>query len=135
MRALVGILLLTVTGCGFRSGPLVHFVLPDGYHGAFYLICDPANGLVVSAREGQFTVAIPAGGRLRVRDFRFLKSWHQETAMFANGASIPTGDLATNVVGLRSGSTISSSGGPEFVWYVVGTQQDFDTITRHDLRP
>lgn len=133
------LLLLAAMGCGSSVGTPVHFTVPDGYRGTFYLILDSKNGVAVAEKSHRYTVVIPASGRLRVRNFRFLQSWHHETASYASGARIPTetdpsasGELAPDVVGVRGGSTIRRDG-VEFVWYVIGNQQDLDA--KRNLQP
>lgn len=133
MRAFILFLLLALTGCGMSTGVPVHFVVPDGFRGVFYLIPDPTNGVAISKTEGRFLVTIPADGRLRVRSLGFLDSWHQETCSFASGAHIPTptepggtGDLANGIVGLRGGGQAGNGSGPMFTWYFIGTQQELD---------
>lgn len=133
MRAFVSLILPALTGCGLFAGTPVHFVVPDGYRGLFYLIPDPTNGVVVTKSEGRFVVTIPASGRLRFRDSGFLDSWHQETCAFATGTRIltlsepgGTGVVAANAVALRGGGSARNGDGPLFAWYFVGTQQEFD---------
>ncbi|HEY1173738.1 MAG TPA: hypothetical protein VGH19_20405 [Verrucomicrobiae bacterium] len=133
MRAFVSLILLVLTGCGLSTGTPVHFVVPDGYRGPFYLIPDPTNGVVITKSQGRFVVTLPASGRLMVRDLGFLDSWHQETCAFASGTRIPTltepgstGVLATNAVALRGSGSARNSNGPVFTWYFIGTQQEFD---------
>jgi hypothetical protein len=52
MRAFVSLILPALTGCGLFAGTPVHFVVPDGYRGLFYLIPDPTNGVVVTKSGG-----------------------------------------------------------------------------------
>ncbi|HVV73567.1 MAG TPA: hypothetical protein VHI52_18990 [Verrucomicrobiae bacterium] len=123
-------LLLAGAGCD-RHGPPVHFVIPDGFKGPFYLIKDPTNGAVISAKGNQYTIAVPRSGSVRVHDFAFRDPWHQETASFASGVRIPTetepgatGELAANVSGLRGGGTALMNSGPEIVHYFIGAEQE-----------
>jgi hypothetical protein len=136
MRICASIACLVLVGCGPFIGPPVHFVLPDGYRGAFYLIHDPTKGVTITKRDGRFTLTIPEGGRLRVRDFAFVQRWHQETAAFVTGVPIGTSDdFATNAISLWSGSKMRINHDPEFIWYVVGTQRDLNAVSRDSLRP
>jgi hypothetical protein len=124
--------LLVVAGCDQHGAP-VHFVVPDGFRGPFYLIKDSLQGVFINATGDQYTVEIPQAGSLKLHDFGLFDSWHQETASFAGGARIPTesesggtGELGTNVFGLRGGGTSWVNDGPETVTYFIGTQKDFD---------
>ena len=126
--------LLSLIGCGLSTGTPVHFVVPDGHQGMLYLILDPTNGVVIPKKDGRFIVTFPVGGKLHVRDFRFVNSWHQQTAAFSTGKRIPTptepdrtAELAPGEVGFRGGGTARDGSGPEYIWYFIGTQRDLET--------
>ena len=134
LRLLLLFLIVPLIGCGLSTGTPVHFVVPDGHQGMVYLILDPTKGVVIPKKDGRFIVTFPVGGKLHVRDFRFINSWHQETAAFSKGTRIPTStepgrtaELAPGEVGFRGGGTSWDGNGREYIWYFIGTQSDLET--------
>ena len=113
-----------------RSGPPVHFILPDGYRGAFRIVVDPV-GLDVKPTNGTYVFRIPVGGILRVKSARPFRRWHEETAAYNDGTTIPDGFLSVDP------STIALHGlfsrqedGEDSQWWMVGTKDDADAAWR-----
>ena len=83
---LIAALLLT-PGCT-RSGKSVVFVLPAGLRGEFRIVKDSMLGVELTEDEGEWVVAIPPDGELRVKDDRPFSRWHSEHALRVGGGMV-----------------------------------------------
>jgi hypothetical protein len=79
---------MAMSGCAKQS-PTVHFVLPDGYRGAFAIQKGQSDGIVLEQRNNVYVCRIPACGLLKVKAEKPFSDWHGLTASFDSGETIP----------------------------------------------
>lgn len=146
LLVLIALILITVTvgnGVAYAqdtSDYSFHFILPDGYVGAFRLALDESNGLDVKLENGRYTFEIPEGGTLKIKSFSPFAELHSTTAAYRNGKDIPydpSGSLLPKSIALRKSWWIVSSVDehgkmqtPVIAVYVIGTQKQADKIKR-----
>src|SRR5262245_56330448 len=96
-----------VVGCSGR-GLSVHYVVPDGYRGCFWVIHDPAAPGLPIVGNGWFQIDVPANGVLRAVSLAPLDAWHESTAVIGTtrtGADLEVGKtiVAPTTVGVWLG--------------------------------
>src|SRR5713226_752149 len=80
---------LACSSCGSQRCDHIHYVLPNGYRGAFLIYNEREDGIELRPNKGQITCVIPNTGVLRVKGKGPFYEWHSTTASFANGVPIP----------------------------------------------
>jgi uncharacterized protein YecT (DUF1311 family) len=125
--------------------PSIHFILPDGYVGAFRLELSKRDGVEMKLEHGRYVLEIPRSGTLRVRSFKAFADMHSKTAAYKSGKEIPhdpSGSLMPRSVALRRVWTVI--GGidehgemiPPVAWtYIIGTKRQADELKRRLQRP
>lgn len=101
---------LSLVACTDRTGPPGEIVVPDGYHGTFWIVGDPAAHDIPLV-DGRFTEFIPADGVLRVRSFAAFERWHAASARYRSGTPLPVahpGDAMPDRVALRGGNSAAT---------------------------
>jgi hypothetical protein len=144
------LLAISTLSCGPFQGtsscpnPPIHFVLPNGYSGAFRLELDEADGLDVKLEGGRYIYEIPAGGGSKLKDFQPLIGCHKVTAAYKNGEKIPYEDssVSQDTVALRGGMGSGSREidgkniGPVILTYFIGTkEQEREFFSKSDSTP
>lgn len=130
---------LGVTVLALGLGRRVHYVLPDGYIGAFNIIVDEAKGAEALLKDGRYTYEVPPTGILRVKSFDQFRGMHEETASYRNGTEIPVLDSSNdddNVISLRDAGTHEKNYAPRTITLVIGTKHHLQEVIRDlkDLR-
>jgi hypothetical protein len=110
---------LFLLGCD-RSGPPVHFILPQGFRGVFQLSLDKQNGNPITKSNGTLVITVPTNASITVKYDEFLSHWHSETASYPDGTLIKSEVFDTNAVSLFA----LSSSGHNFFW-LVGTFREY----------
>jgi len=106
-----------------RTGEPVYFVVPNNYRGAFKLVVDEKDGIIMAAQDGRFTCVIPQSGVLKVKTNKPLLVWHRISASYADGTSIPLigeGSVATNTVVFSSLQSVNN----QTYWFFIGTEEE-----------
>lgn len=140
MSILIGLLTVVVSGCsllGECSNPPIHYVLADGYVGAFQLVLDEANGVDVKLKNRRYTYEIPKGGVLRVKTFQPLYGCHKEIATYKNGRELPAEDFSTvkpETVALRLLGMSGTNDGPLTMTNVIGTQKQAEGVQQQLIK-
>ena len=88
---LVAFVVMT-SGCGKSDGTILHYVVPDGYTGYFWIVIDKEKGEVIKSTGRTYLIKIPESGILKVKDFSFRKGWHKLKGSYYSGATLPTID-------------------------------------------
>lgn len=57
-----------------QSDPEIHFVLPNGFVGAFKLVLDRETGVDMKLKNGRYTLEIPNNGVLKINSFKTFRS-------------------------------------------------------------
>jgi hypothetical protein len=117
----------------------VDIVVSKGFTGPIWIVLDP-EGKDMPQVNGRYQVVIPADGVLRVRSFRPFEQWHQMSARYADGTSLPEADggkpAGPDVVALRGGHSVVA-GGNDIRWiaYFVGTAKQYKERPDMELPP
>jgi hypothetical protein len=114
-------------GCQRRGDP-VHFVLPLGYRGAFKLVVD-SKGTNAELVGGRLTYLIPPSGTLLVRSDDPFLVWHEVSASFSDGSSLPLTNISaggTNVLRFASLRSVNNSA----YWFFVGTENEIQNALK-----
>jgi hypothetical protein len=127
---LVFLCLSVVANCSFR-GQLVHYVLPNGYRGCFWVIHDPSAPALPTVGRGWRQVDLPANGVVLTSSLSPLDAWHESTA--AIGSTFTAADLqvgktivSPGLVGVWIGPRgRAESEGREYRSFFVGTEAEF----------
>jgi hypothetical protein len=113
----------------------VHYVLPAGFHGRFWMYEDP-NGGRLRPVNGRITIRVPPDGLVKVHDTWFLEQWHITTGADYSGRKM-VDDL--NEVSPKFGiavfeleSGVTRMWGREFRWEscFVGTPAEFSAVRK-----
>jgi hypothetical protein len=129
-----------LVGCESRPEQ-VHFVLPDGYCGAFAVKPDDPDGIELQKKDGRYVIRIPERGVLKIKGHDPFRSY-LNTASFASGERIwvskriddkpRPGEIALWSSGTR---VIYEGERPiNFFWWFVGTEEQWkasDNESRH----
>jgi hypothetical protein len=110
----------------------VHFVLPDGYRGAFAIMPDDPDGIELKQTGGRYVIPIPEGGVLKIKGHDPFRSY-LNTASFASGELIwvskriddkpAPGEVALWGTGTQRRY---EDGQPvNYIWWFVGTQEEW----------
>jgi hypothetical protein len=136
---------LTASLCvclGCQSTPnQVHFIIPNGFRGAFAVKADDSEGIIVVKEGGLYVVRIPESGVLGIKDHDPFQSYLC-TASFANGNGIWVSTRIDDTprkeqIALWGGTTEAwyENGKPvNLFWWFVGTEGEWsasDQKTRH----
>jgi hypothetical protein len=118
----------------------IHFLLPDGYVGAFKLVLDKETGSEMTLENGRYILDIPRSGILKIKSFRPFAGLHEMSAFYKNGTRIPydpSGSLMPKSIAFRkvwvvirgfdgNGDMVSPT-----VWtYIIGTKQQAARLKR-----
>jgi hypothetical protein len=111
------------SGCGSQESEVHVYEVVNEYRGTFVIVEDKVNGLDVVPVAGELTYAIPETGILRVKDMHYIHYWHSAVARYANGLSIPDGNMSSpDTVSFHSISYVDG----KYHWFAIGTQADVD---------
>jgi hypothetical protein len=119
------------------SDPPIHYVIPDGYTGAFQIVLDEVKGVDIKLENGSYTYNIPKAGQLRVKSFQPFYGCHKEIARYTNGTQLPTDDhntVKSDTVALRVLGTTSTNDGPLTMTNVIGTQKEAEEAQRELIK-
>jgi hypothetical protein len=115
-------------GCHSKPNQ-VHFIISDGFRGAFAVKPDDPDGIELVKEDGRYNVRIPEGGVLRIKGYNPFHVFLSK-ASFANGEEIwvekrlddrPRKDQ----VGLWGGITEIE---PIYrYWWFIGTEEEWTT--------
>lgn len=134
----VAALAIAICGCGDRGAP-VHFIFPNGFRGEVQLVFDPSNGDEIRLIDGRYVYRLPESGILHVRSFAPFERWHEETAAFDDGTTVPQDyltrsgpngeapELGKNAVVYHSGGLRQHNDEPPVMWSFVGTTTEYET--------
>jgi hypothetical protein len=139
-RALIVIGVGAATGCS-GSGRPIEYVVPDGYTGRVWVLLDPeAPDLPVV--NGRYRVMFPASGVFRVKSMSPFEHWHEASARYEHGRSLPTdllsgsSQVAPATMGMWSGTRGSTwPDQRDYIVWVVGTEEDFKALGVNHLAP
>ena len=116
----------------------IHFILPDGYVGAFRLVLDHPAGLAMKLQDGRYILRIPRNGTLRIKSFKPFAELHDASAAYKNGKKIPydpSGSLMPKSIAFRRVWLVTGGvdGNGEMIaptiWtYIIGTKQQADKL-------
>ena len=126
---LVLLCLPIVAGC-LRRAPPIHYVVPEGYRGPFWVIHDPAAPPLPAVGSGWIQITVPANGILLASSLSPLDSWHESTAVLGRsntGADLEVGKtiVSPGMVGIWLGPSGREPGGREYRSFFVGTEAEF----------
>jgi hypothetical protein len=132
----LAVLSMTPSPACMFFNPGVHFILPDGYIGAFRIILDEGHGIDVKVEGGRYIYRIPENGELKVKSFEPFMKTHKETAAYRSGKEIPRVDstVKLDVIALRGGMGSGSrevngkNVGPVILTYVIGTREQENSL-------
>jgi len=110
---------LFLLGCD-RSGPPVHFILPQSFRSVFQLSLDKQNGSQIAKSNGMLVIRVSTNASIAVKDDKFLTRWHREIASYPDGTLISSEVFDTNRVSLFA----LPSSGHNFFWF-VGTFREY----------
>ena len=140
-RLIHGLLCLSfVAGCSGR-GQSVHYVLPDGYRGCFWVIHDPAAPDLPKVGNAWFQADVPANGVVRASSLSPLDAWHESTAVIGTtrtGADLEVGKtiVAPTTVGVWLGPHGRvDPDGREYRSFFVGTEAEFVACQPERFQP
>jgi hypothetical protein len=141
LRRFIPVLLCLTVVAGCRRSQLVHYVLPDGYRGCFWVIRDPAAPALPTVGKGWLQVTVPANRVVLASSLSPLDSWHESTAVI--GASFTAADLevgktivSPGLVGVWIGpSGHIEPGGREYRSFFVGTEAEFVASRPEQFNP
>jgi hypothetical protein len=123
-----------------KSGPLIRFVIPAGFQGAFRIIEDNSRGIDPQRINGEYVYSVPATGTLYVKSNKLFREWHRTTAEYADGTPIASeyddlpgapirlfqlGSMAATTSGTGNGPAVST---PQEDWCFVGTRTQKDNF-------
>lgn len=94
-RAVVVVGIAVVGGCSSDSRR-IEYVIPDGYRGCVWILHDP-DAPLVPVVNGRHQVVFPADGVFRVGSMKPFEKWHEASARFAEGKSLPANLVSGSV--------------------------------------
>src|SRR5947209_5577827 len=123
---LLSILLLFHLGCERRS-PIIEFVLPDGFRGAFIVYTNQVDGVDLPFAANTYTCVIPSSGVLKVRKDGPFYNWHRTRARYENGTILP---VLSHSEHIASGTVAFWNGASEvnMLYDFIGTQEEADVF-------
>ena len=118
--------MLGVGGCQ-RKSPSIHFVLPNGYRGAFLIRSDQADGSELQEKAGRYTFIIPESGTLKIQGAGPFYDWHSVSASFVGGEviSVPNEPERLKPDQLALWTDDSAPGG--VIYFFVGTRDEHES--------
>ena len=129
-RLLVVLLCLPILASCLRSHP-IHYVVPEGYRGPFWVIQDSSAPALPSVGDRWIKITVPPNGILLASSLSPLDTWHESTAVLganATGADLEVGKtiVSPGMVGVWLGPHGHvEPGGREFRSFFVGTEAEF----------
>ena len=137
---LVLLCLPIVASCLRRSHP-IHYVVPEGYRGPFWIIHDPGAPALPAVGDNWIKVTVPANGIVRGSSLSPLDAWHESTAVLgasATGADLEVGKtiVSPGMVGVWLGPRgRTEPEGREYRSFFVGTEAEFVAFDRKRFQP
>lgn len=120
MKHLWILIALLLFGCS-DSGPPVHFIVSDNFHGEITLTPD-SSAPPIPSKSGHYEILIPPSGIVSFKDLSPLEVWHTSVPMRASGKSIPwPGHVGADEISWH-GSSTSGTGETR---YFVGTLKEY----------
>ena len=125
---LVLLCLPIVAGC-LRSHP-IHYVVPEGYRGPFWVIHDPTATALPAVGDSWIKITVPANGIVLASSLSPLDTWHESTAVLganATGADLEVGKtiVSPGMVGVWLGPHGRDPSGRDYRSFFVGTEEEF----------
>ncbi|MEM7792199.1 MAG: hypothetical protein AAF546_12415 [Verrucomicrobiota bacterium] len=116
----IALISLLIVGCS-DSGPPVHFIVEDSFHGEIIIKPDKKAGSIPQF-DDHYKIVIPASGKMSFQNLDPLRQWHSVIPKRKNSERIPwPGHVDHNTVSWHSGTT-SSEG---VTRYFVGTLKEY----------
>ena len=116
--------LLLIASCRSSTPSTLHFVIPDGFRGAFSVGWDGSASAPPREAE-RLILRIPEDGDLLIPDTSPLASWHTTSAATHSGRSLPVqagqGDPAVFYIHAHANGTH---------WFFVGSEAAYDEVLR-----
>ena len=113
----------------------VHFILPNGYRGAFTIKPnDPFGSEIKKQQDGKYVYNIPGSGRLKIKGFHPFSSY-LVSASFQNGDLIelekaePANRIS--IWGLPTDVQYKDTGPQNFFWWFIGTSHDLNQFWKN----
>lgn len=72
-----------------ENGKRVHFIIPQGFRGAFLLQIDPQNGKSWGKSNDEWIVTVPSERLVKLGTGKPFLKWHATVASFENGNNLP----------------------------------------------
>jgi hypothetical protein len=128
--ALSTLLIAGLCGGCQTNRPEIHFVVPVGFRGYIRIIPNADDGIVPERNGQKWTFVIPKSGMLKVKGPDPFDTWHNETAAFADGTSLPPPlppqpplkeGVSNELVRLWD-----IGGDQEGIWMYVGTEDELE---------
>lgn len=119
----LGIVLAVFPSCN-RAQPHIHFVVPNGFRGAFIIYTNSPRGGGLMRQGSNYTCVIPDNGVLHLREEGPFFQWHTRSASYADGKNIPEyqggGAIDDDTVAFWGGG----SRGEGMVYDFIGTKAE-----------
>ena len=131
--------LTLLAGC-FGRRQSVHYVVPDGYRGPFWVIHDPTAPELPAVGSGWLQITVPTNGVVLTSSLSPLDAWHESTAVIGNsatGADLEVGKtiVSPGLVGVWIGPSGHVELGREYRSFFVGTEAEFVTCPPSRYQP
>lgn len=114
------------------AGPPVTFILPEKFHGSFFLVKD-ANGMEVKPEAEGFHLFIPPDAVLRIKSFQPMERIHRVFARDVKGRAIRVGG-GDNYFGTAL-NAVPTEGTHEYTVWFVGSYSEFNRLRDHPPKP
>ncbi|MEM0966545.1 MAG: hypothetical protein AAGJ81_10395 [Verrucomicrobiota bacterium] len=116
----IAFLSLLVVGCS-DSGPQVHFIIEDGFHGEIVIKPDE-TAISIPKVDDHYEIVIPTSGKVSFQNLDPLSQWHSVIPKRKNGERIPwPGHVDHHTVSRHSGTSSSE----DVRRYFVGTLKEY----------
>ena len=125
--------LSVLSGCS-RFGQPIHYLLPDGFRGLFWVIHSPAAAALPDIGKGWLQVTVPESRVVLAPSLAPFDAWHESSA--AMGTTHVAADLevgktivSPGLVGIWIGPRgRAGPGGREYRSFFVGTETEFTVL-------
>jgi len=140
-RLILILLCLPIAASCIRRSHPIHYVVPEGYRGPFWVIHDPTAPALPTVGDNWIKVTVPANGIVLASSLSPLDTWHESTAVLggtATGADLEVGKtiVSPGMVGVWLGPHGRvEADGREYRSFFVGTEAEFVAFPRDRYQP
>ncbi len=129
--------LLVSCGSDRTNDAAVNFLVPDKFHGLFFIEVSADNANTESPeKKNGFRLVVPDNGLIRISNDSMINNWHKETGMWVSGKKLkvyPYDGPELSEIAIYSLGVVKEEVRGAYYVYCVGDRTLFDSFESNTL--